>query len=329
MMLDITRRAINAHSYEELQQAYRKDRQIDISDDQIRNVTNYIGQIVYEDDCRRRDEALEHLKSGKLSRKRKTSVLYIEMDGAMFNTRKQENGSTWKENKLGFVFSSKDVVKYKSSKGEEYHKILSREYISYAGDADTFKEHLYATALRNGLETHEKIVVISDGASWNKTFLTDYCQGLDAIQILDYTHLKENIYKFANVFIRGKNAKGIWAEKLKDLVKNGHINEAIKMAEPYKDCRKPGIPNIHTYLVNNRECVDYPTYVANGYFIGSGAIESGNKSTMQERLKLPGMRWDITAAQYVLSVKMKYDSGLWDSYVVPLVYRYFGQKPPR
>ena len=329
MMLDITRRAINAHSYEELQQAYRKDRQINISDDQIRNVTNYIGQIVYEDDCRRRDEALEHLKSGKLSRKRKTSVLYIEMDGAMFNTRKQENGSTWKENKLGLVFSSKDVVKYKSSKGEEYHRILSREYISYAGDADTFKEHLYATALRNGLETHEKIVLISDGASWIKTFLTDYCQGLDAIQILDYTHLKENIYKFANVFIRGKNAKGIWAEKLKDLVKNGHIDEAIKMAEPYKDCRKPGIPNIYTYLVNNRECVDYPTYVENGYFIGSGAIESGNKSTMQERLKLPGMRWDITAAQYVLSVKMKYDSGLWDSYVVPLVYRYFGQTPPR
>lgn len=329
MMLDIARRSINAHSYEELQQIYQDDWQIQISDDQIRKITNELGRIIYEDDCRRRDEALDHLKhSGNRRNRKKNGVLYIEMDGAMFNTRKQENGSTWKENKLGLVFSDRNIIHYTSKKGEAYHKILSREYISYAGDADTFKEHLYAMALRNGLEDHAKIVVISDGAPWIKTFLTDYCYNLDAIQILDYTHLKENIYKFANVFIRGKNAKQEWAEKLKNLVKEGHIDEAIKMAEPYKDCRKPGIPNIYTYLVNNRDCVDYPTYVANGYFIGSGAIESGNKSTMQERLKLPGMRWDVLTAQYVLALKMKYDSGLWDSVVVPLVYRHYGLKLP-
>ena len=49
---------------------------------------------------------------------------------------------------------------------------------------------------------------------------------------------------------------------------------------------------------------------------------------MQERLKLPGMRWDVTIAQYVLSAKMKYDSGKWDSYVVPLVYKHLGLTPP-
>ena len=92
----------------------------------------------------------------------------------------------------------------------------------------------------------------------------------------------------------------------------------------YKDIKKPGIPNIYSYLINNKNCINYPEYVSKGYFIGSGAIESGNRSTMQERLKLPGMRWDITTAQYVLSAKMKYDSGLWDSYVVPLVYSKLG-----
>ena len=327
MMLDIAKRAVNMHSYEELQQAYLKDWNIQISDDQIRRVTNCIGGIVYEDDCRRKDEALAYLAQRPehtAADSKKAGILYIEMDGAMFNTRKQENGSTWKENKLGLVFSSRDIVHFTSRKGEEYHKILSREYISYAGDADTFKEHLYAMALRNGLETHKKIVIISDGATWIKGFIPQYCQGLDAVQILDYTHMKENIYKFANTFIRGKNQKSIWADTLKNLVKEGKIDEAIRMAEPYKDCRKPGIPNIYTYLVNNRDCIDYPTYLANGYFIGSGAIESGNKSTMQERLKLPGMRWDIEAAQCVLALKMKYDSEQWDSYVVPLVYKYYG-----
>ena len=136
--------------------------------------------------------------------------------------------------------------------------------------------------------------------------------------------MKENEYKFANAHIRGKNAKGIWAAKLCDLIKDGKPQEALAMAEQYKDKKQPGIPNIYTYLLNNQDCINYPEYVAAGYFIGSGAIESGNKSTMQERLKLPGMRWDITSAQYVLSAKMKYDSGKWNSVVVPLLYRKLG-----
>lgn len=328
MMLDIARRAINAHSYEELQSSYLKDWHITISDDQIRMVTNYLGKLVYESDCLKRQEALEHHKKGTRKQGAKSGILYIEMDGAMFNTRLQENGSTWKENKLGLVFSSKNISSFKTAKGNDYHKILSREYISYVGSADIFKEHLYAVALRNGLEEHEKIIVLSDGAAWIKGFLTDFCQCLDAIQILDYTHIKENIYKFANTFIRGKNAKIKWAESLKELVKNGKVQEAIKMAEPYKDCKKPGIPNIHSYLVNNRDCINYPEYVKNNYFIGSGAIESGNRSTMQERLKLPGMRWDVQTAQYVLALKMKYDSGLWDTLVVPLVYKHLGLAMP-
>jgi len=45
---------------------------------------------------------------------------------------------------------------------------------------------------------------------------------------------------------------------------------------------------------------------------------------MQERLKLPGMRWDIGNAQKVLAAKSKCDSGLWDKVVVPLVYKRFG-----
>ena len=325
MMLDIARRAVNASSYEELQQTYALDWHIEISDDQIRRVTNYIGQMVYENDCVRRDIAIQHLQwlntTPIRSNPVNNHVLYIEMDGAMFNTRKQENNSTWKENKLGLVFSSKDLKTYRTKKGEEIRRIGKREYVSYAGPADTFQEFLYSAAFRNGLEEHGKIVIISDGARWIKNFKDIYCKGLDVVHILDYSHMKENVYKFANAHIRGKNAKGIWAEKLCDLIKNGKTQEAIAMASKYKDRKQPGIPNIYTYLENNKDCINYPEYVAAGYFIGSGAIESGHKSTMQERMKLPGMRWDLTSAQYVLSAKMKYDSGRWESEVVPLLYQ--------
>ena len=52
-------------------------------------------------------------------------------------------------------------------------------------------------------------------------------------------------------------------------------------------------------------------------------IESGNRSVMQERLKLPGMRWSVESAQFVLTFKCKYDSNLWESVVVLTAATYF------
>lgn len=63
------------------------------------------------------------------------------------------------------------------------------------------------------------------------------------------------------------------------------------------------IPN--TYIVNSKD----KTYKSKGWFVGSGAIENGNKVVLQNRLKLLGMR-RVSTAQYVLSLKAKLKSGL-------------------
>jgi len=52
-------------------------------------------------------------------------------------------------------------------------------------------------------------------------------------------------------------------------------------------------------------------YESKGYFIGSGAIESGNKIFLQDRLKRAGMRWNIPTAQAMLTLKTKAGSDLW------------------
>ena len=289
-------------------------------------VTNYIGKIIYEEDCLERDKAIEHLKSITVEsvRKRqlKGDVLYIEMDGGTINTRKKVNNSSWKENKLEVVFSSNNLVKHTPKDGSpEYWSIGVREYISYFGESDQFLDFLYSVALKHGLEEHRKIVIISDGAKWIKNFKTKYCSDLNCVHILDYTHLKENIFKFANSYIKGTSEdKHKWANALKELIKAGKKDEAIKMAEPYQD-QKGDAVNIYSYLKNNYDSIDYPKYKEANYFIGSGAVESGHKSTSKERMCLQGMRWCTDSGQYVLSSKMKYDSGLWHSYVVPLIHR--------
>ena len=45
------------------------------------------------------------------------------------------------------------------------------------------------------------------------------------------------------------------------------------------------------YLRNNLHRTDYPTYLKNGWEIGSGEIESACKGLIGLRLKGPGMRW--------------------------------------
>ena len=45
------------------------------------------------------------------------------------------------------------------------------------------------------------------------------------------------------------------------------------------------------YISNNVHRMDYPYYLAQGWQIGSGPIESACKTVVGQRLKLAGMRW--------------------------------------
>jgi hypothetical protein len=55
----------------------------------------------------------------------------------------------------------------------------------------------------------------------------------------------------------------------------------------------------------------YKQYKDAGYFIGSGAIESGHKHVIQQRLKLAGMRWSKSGAQYIASLRAASKSDKW------------------
>jgi hypothetical protein len=123
--------------------------------------------------------------------------LYIEVDGAALNTRnKDEIGSSWRENKLGIVFSSDNIYTWINRRtGEKQRQILKREYVSYVGGVQEFKKHLLSCALKNGYGEYEKTVMISDGAAWIRNMREELFP--DARQILDFYHLCENVNTFA------------------------------------------------------------------------------------------------------------------------------------
>jgi hypothetical protein len=310
------------HSYSGAQKFLNQHTRIRVNADTIRYVANHIGKLVFEHDQSEADKAWNLLQSGKFQfpETKKPDVLYIEVDGAMLHTRKSQeekaseenkNRSTWMENKLGMVFSSDHFESWYNKDGGRECKIGKREYITFLGAAEEFKKHLWAVALRNGYGSYGTTVFISDGATWLRNMKDELFP--DAQQILDFYHLKENTYRFFQlIYNNDENKYKPLAEKCCELLRTSKAQEALKLIGGLgKRLLSKSTFNLVGYINNNLDNIDYASYRENGWFIGSGAIESGNKSVLQQRLKQPGMRWNRTTGQYILSLMAKSKSKLW------------------
>ena len=311
-MLKIAFWAQNQLSYERAEEAIYEIMKMKINDDTIRAVTDFVGKVIFEQDCAKAEQSVTMLDNGRLNfPKDRDGVLYIQTDGAALNTRKKdEAGSTWRENKLGEVFSSNNIRYWTDHKGNRQHQILKKEYISYIGSSSEFKKHLFALALRNGYGCYKETVILSDGATWIRNMVEEMFP--DAQQILDYYHLCENVSTFAKYLFKMDEQKyRPWSKDICAKLKKGGFRHVLNELNAIETVPDNCPVNLSGYITNNINNIDYAVYEKKGYFIGSGAIESGNKIILQDRLKRAGMRWNVTTAQALLTLKTKAESKLW------------------
>jgi len=302
-------------SFERASEAINKLLKIEISPTQIQIISEEVGKEVFKREMAQAEEAYEKPEESapqELSMYRKEGRLYIMTDGLQVNTRvKYENGSTWKEMKLGLIFCDKDVIR----RGDENHTITKKEYVSYFGSVSEFKKIVFAAASRAGYGKIKEIVMIGDGAQW----IWNMCEELfpDAVQILDYYYLSENTHEYARfLYPEDEVGRRKWVKQVLDAVTEGKVDEAVKQVEARKVEKLPEkVVNLYTYITNNRDRIDYKSLKDNGYYIGSGAIESANKMVIQQRMKQSGMRWSINGGQYIAALRTKHESSKWDDVV--------------
>lgn len=299
-------------SFERASEAMNKLLKVDVSPTQIQIVSEEVGEKVFQSDMSEAEEIYEKPEVSapqELPRHRKYGRLYILTDGSQVNTRiKDTDGLTWKEMKLGLVFCDKDVIR----RGDGSHTIAKKEYVSYLGSVSEFKKLVFAAAVRAGYGKIKEVVVVGDGAQW----IWNMCEELfpDAVRILDFYHLSENVHDYSRaIYPQDEVNRKKWVNQVLDAVTNGKVCEAIKLVEQKKDESVPdNTVNLYTYFMNNQKRIDYKAYKDNGYYIGSGAIESANKMVIQQRMKQSGMRWSIHGGQYIAALRTKHESGLWD-----------------
>lgn len=298
-----------AMSFEKSSEIMEKFMGVTVCESIIRSITEETGKMVFEKDITQAKETFEkpNLAVSKLLIK-KEGVLYILTDGSHVNTKiRDKDGSSWHEMKLGLVFWDSDSIKRKDGKSV----ITQKEYVAYFGGVGEFKKLLFDAAIRAGYSMITEVVMIGDGAPW----IWKLCKELfpNAVQILDYYHMIENVNNFSKYLFRNNEvkAKG-WANEIIKKIENCEIEEVITALPDLKGKKLPlNVPNLKTYLENNKNRLNYLEYEEKGYYIGSGSIESGNKLVIQQRMKQSGMRWSIQGGQYVASLRAKYASNRW------------------
>lgn len=171
-----------------------------------------------------------------------------------------------------------------------------------------------------GLDQAEVWVALSDGGAGLEDFLRENFPRVEAV-ILDFYHATEYLAKLAKALHPSDEEKALtqtkaWSRVLRD--EGGDV--MIAMLESWDWPAVRGLASVRAevlgYFGNQVHRMDYPTYEANGWFIGSGAVESACKTVVGQRMKGSGMRWSEAGAHAVCHVRALYRSeqNQWDAF---------------
>jgi hypothetical protein len=258
---------------------------IDVSPAQIYRVTDLVSELLEE-----KLDAEERI----LPPLERDDMLYVEVDGSMVHIR--EEG--WKEAKVGRLFKGSDCLNPNSDSS----CLTNSHYVAHLGNHTDFCE-LTEQAISSYGRYRTGIVFITDGATWIKNWIEEAYP--DAYAILDYFHVCEYLYAFADsCFGKDVRAKDDWCDTQKKLLLESKVEIVLDNIRntPAKEKDKEKLLN---YYQKNISRMDYKRFKSIGCgIIGSGAIESAHRTVIQKRMKLSGQHWTRNGAVNMLRLRV-------------------------
>ena len=163
-----------------------------------------------------------------------------------------------------------------------------------------------------GLDRADVWVAITDGGAGLEDFVRENFPRAGAV-ILDFYHAAERLAKLAAGLHPGDASAALEQTKAWSRVPRGEGGEVmIAVPEAWDWPGATGLAPVREevlgYFRNQVHRMDYPTYEAAGWYIGSGAVESACKTVVGSRLKGSGMRWSEAGAHAVCHVRALYRS---------------------
>ena len=198
--------------------------------------------------------------------------------------------------------------------GEGVVHTRNLSYFSRKVNAEEFQRLALVEIHRRGVENAQAVAAIMDGAEWEQGFTDYHCPA--AVRILDFPHAGEHINAIGEFLYGEHTPEGqAWlAERLHCLKHEGP--DKLLMELHILQQQQPEVQAISgnlAYLEKREEQMQYPLFQAQGWPIGSGIVESGNKLVVEARLKGSGMHWSENHINPMLALRNIICSDRWKS----------------
>ena len=262
--------------------------QVDIACSSVRKLTNRVA-----DHCARREESSLLLERGESLRGKR---VVISTDGGRTRIRQpvgqhatDSYQTPWREPKL-FVI---EVVDEEGRLSAHHLPIYGCRF----GDQACLSllcDHLQVL----DIDQAAAVQLIADGARWIWNQLPDLllAHGVkkeNLIQTLDYYHAKEHLHKLCETLpVRlGKKRQQHYTERCEQWLWQGKADHIVRLFEGlYKRVPKRVRTEL-TYFTNHLKRTQYADYQANGWYCGSGIIESAVRRIINLRFKNTSSFW--------------------------------------
>ena len=262
---------------------------------------------------RRRDTSQTPKKSG-------AAVPGDELDIEALTEGERDRG--WRENKIGIV--ARALPGHYDAKGHYLPpEELLKSYVATVASIERFGRLLRTEGERRGLLTAKEIVWVGDHGHGNPGMLArEFLNTKILVHIItDFYHTSERLAECAKI-IEGegphhKRKRHKLFQQLRSWLWNGGVSKVIQKLCTLAEARAPrpgkladlaAQPALRTlwlhifYLEKHQNSMDYPSYRAKGWPMGSGVIESAC-GQFGNRVKHNRMRWTRRNADALHGVK--------------------------
>jgi hypothetical protein len=187
-------------------------------------------------------------------------------------------------------------------------------YFSRLVEAKRF-EHLSLVEIqRRGLEHSREVAAVMDGADWLQSFIDYHCP--QAVRILDFPHAAQRMAQIGQALWGEATPQasqwiGAHLHQLKHQGAEELLTELRQLQAQHPELDL--LAENRAYLEKRVGQMNYPYFQQQGWPIGSGMVESGNKVVVEARLKGAGMHWQREHVNPMLGLRNMVCSDRWSS----------------
>lgn len=162
-------------------------------------------------------------------------------------------------------------------------------------------------------------IALCDGCQPLQTRMAQYFP--DFIQILDFIHANEYLWKVANALCGETNDQRFaWMRAHTLQLLSGQTRQLIaefrtlETQPKLSKHKRTQLLQTANYFERNLPYMDYPMYLSKGWPIASGVIEGACRHFVKDRCELSGMRWHQSGAENLLRLRAVAENDDWEPY---------------